>query len=110
MIKLGCGALTMLCLLAAAFLLWQSPEVPESLPVDLAEWATAWFALFRNPVAAAALFSLCVALAVMAASVTELLLGLLFSLLTAATSVLCLMGALGAQHPPFAESVKNFLQ
>lgn len=110
MIKLGCGALTMLCLLAVAYLLWQSPGVPEKLPSDLAGWVAAWIHLFRNPVAAASLFGLTVALAVVAASVTELLLGLLFSLLTAAAALLCLIGAFGAQHPPFAESVLNFLR
>jgi hypothetical protein len=110
MIKLGCGLLSLLCLVVAAILLLQMPGFPEELPIDLADWAVAWFNLFRNPVAALALFGLCVGFAVVAASVTELLLGLLFSLTTAVLSILCLVGALGATYAPFAQAVENFLR
>ncbi len=110
MIKLGCGALSLFCLLAAAFLLWQAPGFFESLPAGAANWATAWFNLFQNPVAALSLFGLCVAFAIVASSVTELLLGLLFSLVTALLSLLCLAGALGATYQPFAEAVESFLK
>lgn len=110
MIKLGCGALSLFCLLAAAFLLWQAPGLFENLPSGAANWATAWFKLFQNPVAALSLFGLCAAFAVVASSVTELLLGLLFSLVTALLSLLCLAGALGATYQPFAEAVESFLK
>jgi type III secretory pathway component EscS len=110
MLKIGCGAVSLLCLLAAAFVLWQTPGFPEALPSALADWALAWFKLFRNPVAAVALFGLCVGFAVAAASVTELLLGILFSLATVVLSLLCLVGALGATYKPFAETVENFFR
>jgi hypothetical protein len=42
--------------------------------------------------------------------VTELLLGILFSLATAILSLLCLVGALGATYKPFAETVENFFR
>jgi hypothetical protein len=110
MIKLGCGLVSLLCLLVAAFVLWQTPGFPEKLPTDLADWVVAWFKLFRNPVAALALFGLCVAFAVASASVTELLLGIVFSLTTAVLSVFCLVGALGATSKPFAQFVENFFR
>lgn len=110
MIKLGCGAISLLCLLVAAFVLWQTPGFSEALPSAMADWAIAWFKLFHNPVAAVALVTLCVAFAVAAASVTELLLGIAFSLLTALLSLLCLFGALGAAYKPFAETVENFFR
>jgi hypothetical protein len=110
MIKLGCGLFSLLCLLVAAILLWQTPGFPERLPTDLADWAVAWFKLFGNPVGALTLFGLCVAFAVASASVTELLLGLLFSITTAALSIFCLLGALGATYKPFAEAVENFFR
>jgi predicted permease len=110
MFRLGCGTVTFICLLAATFVLWQAPDFPERLPSDLSDWAVAWFDLFRNPVAAAALVSLCVALAIAAASVTELLLGLIFSVLTAVISLLCLLGVLGAQYSGVADSVENLLK
>lgn len=110
MIKLGCGMLSLLCLLAAAVLIWQTPGFPERLPVDLADWVAAWFRLFQNPVATLVLFGLCAAFAVAAASVTELLLGVIFSLATAALSLLCLLGALGATYKPFAETMENLFR
>lgn len=110
MIKLGCGLLSLLCLLAAAVLIWQTPGFPEKLPTDFAEWVAAWFRLFRNPVSALTLFALCAAFAMVSASVTELLLGLAFSLVTAALSLLCLFGALGATYHPFAEAMENFFR
>jgi hypothetical protein len=110
MIKLGCGAFSLLCLLVAVFLLWQSPWFPERLPSDAADWAEAWFRLFRNPIAAGALFSLCVAMALGVAVAGEFLSGLVLSLILAAASVLCLLGVLGARFPGFADGVIRFLK
>jgi hypothetical protein len=110
MIKLGCGILSLMCLLAVAVLIWQTPGFPERLPSDLADWVAAWFRLFQNPVAALVLFCLCAAFAVVAASVTELLLGMIFSLATAALSLLCLVGALGATFKSFAETLENLFR
>lgn len=110
MFKIGCGVISLLCLLAAGFVLWQTPGFPEALPSAMADWTVAWFKLFRNPVAAVSLFTLCVGFAVAAASVTELLLGLVFSFATGLLSLLCLFGALGAAYKPFAETVENFFR
>jgi hypothetical protein len=110
MIKLGCGAVSMLSLIAAALLLWISPGIPESLPVGVDGWMAAWIDLFRNPVAAVALFALCAAFAFAAASVTEILLSLLFSLMTAAFSVLCLLGVLGARNPAVVDTVEGLMK
>ena len=100
----------MLCLLAAAVLLWLVPGFTGNLPGELADWAVAWFGFFRNPVTALAILALCVALSFAAASVTELLLGAVLSVVAAAASLLCLLGVLGAQFPGFAKSLENFLR
>jgi hypothetical protein len=110
MFKLGCGAFSLICLLVAAFVLWQSPSVPGNLPSTLADWTVMWFRLFRNPVAAVTLFALCTAFAVAAAGVTELILGIAFSLVAAVLSMLCVLGVLGAQYPGVAQSVEKFLR
>lgn len=110
MIKLGCGAFSVLCLLAAVVMLWLMPGFPEKLPGEAADWAVAWFGFFGNPVTAFAILALCVALSVAAASVTELLLGALLSVVAGAASLLCLLGVLGAQFPGFAKSLENFLR
>ena len=110
MIKLGCGAVSLLSLLVAGILLWISPGIPEALPTGIDAWIAAWIDLFRNPVAAVTVFALCAAFAFAAASVTELLLALLFSLATAAFSVLCLLGVLGARHAPALETMEGLLR
>lgn len=109
MIKLMAGAFTALCLLTACLFLAFSPTFPERLPSDAAGWASALFALFRQPVGAGVVLSLSVLLAAVAASVTELLLGLIFSVLSALLALVCLLCVLGARYPGFAESLLNFL-
>jgi hypothetical protein len=102
MIRLAFSAVSTLCLLAAAFLLLQSDAFPEQLPADAAGWVAAFFVLFRDPVTAAALLAGCAALAVVSACVTELLLGLIFSIVSGAVSLACLIGFLGSHYPPLA--------
>lgn len=109
MIKVLCGAVSMLSLLVAGLLMWQTPGFAEALPVGKAEWILAWIELFRNPVAAVPLFLLCISVAVLAASVTELLLGLIFSLFAASLSVLCLLGVLANHYPPVVEYLEKLL-
>lgn len=110
MIKLAAGLFTALCLLAAFIFLAFSPTFPEHLPSDAAGWAAALIALFHRPVAAGIVLSLSALLAATAASVSELLLGLVFSLLAALLALVCLLGVLGARYPGFAESLLNFLK
>ena len=110
MIRLAFGAVSTLSLLAATFLLFQSDGFPEQLPVQAADWVAAYFGLFHEPVTAAALIGLCVALAAVSACVTELLLGLVFSIATAAVSSACLLGFLGGHYPPLAEYLAELLR
>ena len=105
MLKLGCGLVALLALLAAAALLWTGTGVPEALPSGLAGWAAAWFGAFRSPAVSVLLFAFCALLAFAAASVTELLLGILFSVLSTLAALFCLLGALGAKYPGVAEWV-----
>lgn len=108
MIKLAAGLFTALCLAAAVLFLLFSPGFSENLPSGAAGWAEALFALFRQPAAAGILLAFAVLLAAVAASVTELLLGLLFSLLAAAVALICFLAVLGARYPGFADAVTNF--
>ncbi|HEX2612737.1 MAG TPA: hypothetical protein VHO02_03990, partial [Fibrobacteria bacterium] len=110
MLKLGCGLIALLALLAAAMLLWITPGFAAALPSGLAGWTGAWFAAFRNPGLSIWLFAFCTLLAVAAACVTELLLGILFSVLAALVSLFCLMGVLGARFPGVAEWVEKLLR
>ncbi len=109
MIKVLCGGVSLLSLLGAGLLMWQTPGFAEALPSGRAEWLLAWIELFRNPVAAVPLFLLCISVAVLAASVTELLLGLIFSLFAAALSVLCMIGVVANHYPPVIEYLEKLL-
>ena len=110
MIKLACGILAVACLVATAIVLWVSPAFPETLPRHLADWAVAWFKLFKNPAAAAMLLSICLLMITAAFCIADILLGILFSLLAALFSVLCLLGALGSQFPSLAKSLEQLFR
>lgn len=104
MLKLGCGAVALLSLLASGAILWTTGALHAS-PSGLGGWAAAWLHAFRDPALSLMLFALCALLVAAAASVTELLLALLFSVLAALASLLCLLGVLGAHSPGVAEWV-----
>jgi hypothetical membrane protein len=110
MIKLACGILGVVCLLAAAVVLWLSPVFPENLPPHLADWAVVWFKLFKNPGAAAMLLSVSLLLFASAMCIADILLGILFSLVAALFAVLCLLGALGSQFAPVAKSLEQLFR
>jgi hypothetical protein len=110
MIKLACGLLAVVCLLAAAIVIWQSPVFPEKLPEHLADWAAAWVKLFKNPAGAAVFLSLSLLMLAAAMCITDILTGILFSLLTALFAVFCLLGALGSQFEPVAKSLENLFR
>ena len=110
MIKLACGILAVVCLVAAAIVLWLSPAFPENLPKRLADWAVAWFKLFRNPAAAAMLLSVSLLLFAGAMCIADILLGILCSGVAALFAVLCLLGALGSQFAPVAKSLEQLFR
>ncbi len=96
MFRLIFRAAAALCLLVSGFLLWEG----GGLPASGTAWIVAYFGLFRVPAAAAVILAANVLLAVASACVTELLLGLFMSALSAVCSAACLLGMLGAYFPP----------
>jgi hypothetical protein len=109
MLKLACGLVALLSLLAAAALLWAAPGIGGDMPHGLAGWAAAGFAAFKVPATAILLLVFCAALVAAAMSVTELLLGIAFSVLAALVSFACLFGVLGSRYPGFEEWVIKIL-
>ena len=107
MFRLFFRSATALCLIFG-FLLWKAGLSPENLP-GYGGWADAYFDLFRDPMSAAAMLAGCLLLATASACITELLLGLIFSALSAALSLLCLIGFLGAHYPFLARILERFL-
>ncbi len=109
MFRLIFRAITLLSLVAG-ILLWKSGLTPERLPSGAAGWLAAYFDLFHDPVASTALLAACFLLAAAAACVTELLLALVFSALSAAISLLCLIGFIGARFPLFAAYMEHLFR
>ncbi len=109
MLKLGCGAVALLSLLASAFLLWAMAGAAEVVFSGPGGWVAAWLEAFRNPGTAVVLLGVCALFAFAAASVTELLLSLLFSILAALTGLLCLLGALAVKYPEVGDWAERVL-
>ena len=109
MIKLASGIVAVVSLAAALIILWLSPTFPEALSHHLTDWAAMWFALFRNPAAAAILLTLATLFLIAAMCLSDILVGLLFSFLAALFAFLCLLGALGSQFPAVAQSLERLL-
>ena len=107
MFRLIFSAISFLCLLTVGILLWQSHSLTEHLPHGAAGWVMTWFDLFENPMMAAIMLIGGFLLAVSATCVSELLLGLLLSFLSAIVSVLCLIGFLGSHYPSVAQHVEK---
>ncbi len=109
MLKLGCGALALFSLLASALLLWTIAGAAEVLFSGPGGWIAAWLEAFRNPGTAVLLVGLSALFAFAAASVTEILLSLLFSLLAALAGLLCLLGTLAVKYPEVREWAERTL-
>lgn len=100
MIKFALSGVSTLSLLASALLLWQSDFFPEQLPRSLAGWVLAFFSLFHEPFTAMTLYGLTVLVIAASWCVTELLLSLIFSIVSAALAFLCLLGFLSVHYEP----------
>ena len=110
MIKLGCGILAVACLLAAVLVLWSSPVFPENLPHHFGDWILAWISLFRNPAAAAIFLSTALAMLVGAMCLSDILVGIFFSLLAALFAILCLTGAVASRFEGVAHSLQSLFR
>lgn len=110
MFRILLSAISFLCLITAGLMLWQSHTLPDHFPHGAAAWLSAWFALFSNPISAATLLAGSFLLAAAAACISELLIGLLFTLFAALISALCLFGFMGSHYPMVAEHAEKFFR
>jgi len=91
-------------------LLWQSEGFPQQLPQNTVSWLEAYFHLFVDPLTATMIFSFTLLLALATFCITELLLGLIFSVITGIAALLSLFGQIAVHYPPFAHFVIHFFQ
>ena len=104
------SALSFRCLIVAGLMLWQSHTLPGHFPNGAAGWLNVWFGLFSNPIMAATILAGSFFLAVASACISELLIGLLFTLLSASISALCLLGFMGSHYPSVAEHMEKLFR
>jgi hypothetical protein len=90
-------------------LYWQSDAFPKNLPTGNAGWVEAYLHLFSDPFAAGCILLFTVALTVATMCITELLLGLIFSIVAAAATLFCLVGQLATHYPPLAHMLLRLL-
>ena len=110
MFRIILSAFSFLCLITAGLMLWQSHTLPEHFPHGAAAWLNTWFGLFTNPISAAALLAGSFFLAAAAACISEMLIGLLFTLFSALISALCLFGFMGSHYPTVAEHAEKLFR
>jgi hypothetical protein len=100
MLRLLINSLTTLSLLASGLLLWQSDFFPEKMPHGVGGWIAALFGLFHEPYTAMFLYGLTLLVVIGSWFITEILLSLVYSLVAAGLSWICLLGFLSVHYPP----------
>jgi hypothetical protein len=106
MLRFLISCISTLSLLASGVLLWQSDFFPEKLPGGLGTWIAAFFSLFHDPFMAMCLYGLTLVVVLGSWFITEIVLSLLYSLVAACLSFLCLMGFLSVHYPPIYQYIQ----
>jgi hypothetical protein len=92
MLKFLLSCISTVSALASGLLLWRSDFFPEKLPGGLGTWIASFFGLFHEPFAALCLYGLTLIVVMGSWFITEIVLSLLYSIVAAALSFLCLLG------------------
>lgn len=100
MLRFLLSCLSTLSLLASGFLLWRSDFFPEKLPHSIGTWIAAFFSLFHEPFAAMFIYGLTLVVVLGSWFITEIVLSLLYAIVAAGLSFLCLLGFLSVHYPP----------
>ena len=100
MLRFLISCISSLSLLASGVLLWSSDFFPEKLPGGFGTWIAAFFSMFHEPFMAMFLYGLTLLVVLGSWFITEIVLSLVYSLVAAALSFLCLMGFLSVHYPP----------
>ncbi len=91
-------------------LYWQSDAFPKDLPSSGEAWIEAYLHLFHDPFSSGCILVLTLGFTLAAMCITELLLGLVFTILAAAATVFCLVGQLSVHYPPLGHLLIRLLQ
>jgi hypothetical protein len=100
MLRFLISCISSLSLLASGFLLWRSDFFPEKLPSGVGTWIAAFFSVFHEPFTAMFLYGLTLLVVLGSWFITEIVLSLVYSIVAAGLSFLCLLGFLSVHYPP----------
>ena len=106
MLKFLLSCVSTVSVLASGLLLWRSDFFPEKLPGGLGAWLASFFGLFHDPFASMCLYGLTLAVVMGSWFITEIVLSLVYSILAAALSFLCLLGFLTVHYPPLYQYIQ----
>jgi hypothetical protein len=106
MLKFLISCVSTISLVASGLLLWRSDFFPEKLPAGLGTWIAAVFGLFHEPFAAMILYALTLVVVMGSWFITEIILSLLYSIVAAGLSFLCLLGFISVHYPPLYQYIQ----
>ena len=106
MLKFLISCVSTVSVLASGLLLWRSDFFPEKLPAGLGTWVAAFFGLFHDPFTAMFLYGLTLIVVMGSWFITEIVLSLLYSIVAAGLSFLCLLGFLSVHYPPLYQYIQ----
>jgi hypothetical protein len=107
MLRFLISSVSTLSLLISGFLLWRSDFFPEKLPGGLGNWIAAVFSLFHDPFMAMFLYGLTLVVVLGSWFITEIVLSLIYSIVAAGLSFLCLLGFLSVHYPPLYQYLQG---
>ncbi len=110
MFRFLASALSSLSLLASGVLIWASDIFPQKLPGTAAGWVSTWFDLFQNPIFAFFIFVLALTVVMGSWFITEIVLGLAYSLVAATLAFVCFLGFLSLHYPALEFTLVNLLR
>jgi hypothetical protein len=105
-VKFLLSCISTLSAVAGGILLWRTDFFPEKLPHGLGAWIAAFFGLFHDPFAALFLYGLTLVVLLGSWFITEIVLSLVYSVVAAALSFLCLLGFISAYYPPLYQYIQ----
>ena len=106
MLKFLISCVSTVSVLASGLLLWRSDFFPEKLPAGLGTRIAAFFGLFHDPFTAMFLYGLTLIVVMGSWFITEIVLSLLYSIVAAGLSFLCLLGFLSVHYPPLYQYIQ----
>ncbi len=110
MFRFLASALSSLSLIASGVFIWFSGIIPQRLPDSAAGWISTWFNLFHDPIFGFFIFLLVTAVVLGSWFITEIVLGLAYSILAGCLAFVCFLGFLSLHYPGLEETLVRLVK